>query len=160
MVRAHWTRTAFAAAQVVGAYKEHCRMSKEISEESVDWLISVIRKLPADEPVRRGTLGYNAYTTQKYHWLGWLDPAAGTGTYSRKSAPGSGARSVYNRIVEPKLLIWLISAANVPVDLVHRATSEAESAPTLAGKSAAIRRHVPWEAIAEALKRCAYAGFY
>jgi hypothetical protein len=39
--------------------------------------------LPSDQPVPLGTPGYNRYTTQKAHWLGWLSPSAGTGTYPR-----------------------------------------------------------------------------
>lgn len=133
-------------------------MTKELSGESVEWLIGAIRNLPEDVPVKLGTAGYNTYTTQKDHWLGWLNPSSGTGTYARKSTPGVVARNVYNRIVEPKLLVWLISAANVPEDLVQSAMKEAESVASLAGKSAAIRRHVPWDVVAKALKRYADAG--
>lgn len=128
-------------------------MTKELSGASVEWLIRAIQKLPADEPVRRGTPGYNTYTTQKDHWLGWLDPSADTGTYSRKSKPGSGARVVYNRIVEPKLLVWLITATKVPEDLIKNAITEADSVASLASKSAAIRKHVPWDVVARALKK-------
>jgi hypothetical protein len=129
-------------------------MPKTTSSESIEWLICVIRALPSDEPVPRGTPGYNTYTTQKDHWLGWLDPTAGTGTYLRKTGQSRGPRDVYNRIVEPKLLIWLISAAKVPTDLIRDALSEAGAKSTLAGKSAAIRKCVPWSVVSEALRRC------
>jgi hypothetical protein len=121
--------------------------------ESVDWLTQAIRRLPSDEQVPLGTQGYNEYATQKEHWLGWLDPAAGTGTYPRQTGSNRDARDVYNRIVEPKLLIWLIAAAGVPTELVQAALNEADSKPKLASKSAAIRRHVPWEVVAAALRR-------
>ncbi len=121
--------------------------------ESIDWLAQVIKRLPSDDHVLRGTPGYNQYTTQKDHWLGWLDPAAGTGTYRRQSHANRDARDVYNRIVEPRLLVWLISAAAVDPDLIRRAVHEAEVRSSLASKSAAIRRHVPWHVVAEALRR-------
>jgi hypothetical protein len=60
---------------------------------------------------------------------------------------------VYNRIVEPKLLLWLISAAGVQPDLVDAAKLAVQEAGTLAGKSAALRRHVPWHVVAAALAK-------
>ncbi len=138
---------------IVRSHWEHHGMPKRTASESIEWFIRAIRALPADDPVPRGTPGYNTYTTQKDHWLGWLEPAAGTGSYPRKTGSDRDARDVYNRIVEPKLLVWLISVAGVEADLIRRTNSEAEAASTLAGKSAAIRRHVPWRIIAEALKR-------
>ena len=119
--------------------------------ESIVWLIEAIRDLPSDEPVSPGQRGYNTYTTQKDHWLGWLDPHSGTGTYARKSTPDRDARYVYNHIVEPKMLLWLICASGVEPALVQAATDAAEGGSTLAGKSAAIRRQVPWSVVYEAL---------
>lgn len=60
-------------------------------------LAAEIRQLPSDSPVPERTEGYNNYTTQKDHWLGWLNPAAGTGTYPRKTGKDATARAVYNR---------------------------------------------------------------
>lgn len=123
--------------------------------ESVEWLIAAIDRLPYDERVPDRTPGYNAYNTQKDHWLGWLNPAAGTGSYSRKTSNDRGARGVYNRIVEPKMLLWLISAAGVPPALLRSARQAADAVPSLATKAAAIRKHVPWEVVAEALRTVA-----
>lgn len=119
--------------------------------ESIVWLIDVIRRLPSDEPVPLDTRGYNNYTTQKDHWLGWLDPESGTGTYARKSAPDRDARFVYNHIVEPNMLLWLISASGVNPDLVQAAKEAAEGPSRLSSKSAAIRRQVPWSVVEAAL---------
>lgn len=55
------------------------------------WLADAIRKLPSDERVMPGTQGYNNYTTRKDHWLGWLNPAAGTGTYPRRTGKNESA---------------------------------------------------------------------
>lgn len=117
----------------------------------VTWFTAVIRQLPADDPVPDGTQGYNEYATQKAHWLGWLDPSAGTGSYQRRPARVDTARAVYNRIVEPKMLLWLITAAGVAEARVRDAQLVASQATTLASKSAAIRRSVPWPVVAEAL---------
>lgn len=121
--------------------------------ESIQWLASAIARLPSDEPVLSGSPGYNSYTTQKDHWLGWLNPAAGTGTYPRAGGSDRDACDVYNRIVEPKLLLWLAEAAEVNPDLRVAATADASSKVKLASKSAAVRRHIPWSVLAEALRR-------
>ena len=123
------------------------------STESIDWLAKAIALLPSGESVPLGTPGYNTYTTQKAHWLGWLNPSAGTGTYPRASKPNRDARDVYNRIVEPNLLLWLAQAAEVSPTFIAAATTEASGKSKLASKSAAIRRHVPWSVLAAALHR-------
>lgn len=89
--------------------------------ESIESLIHAIRRLPSDEPVTDGQSGYNNYTTQKDHWLGWLDPNSGTGSYRRRGGKNRDAKYVYNHIVEPKMLLWLISAAEVRSELIQTA---------------------------------------
>lgn len=135
----------------VGPFDFGVLMNLSSSVGSIEWFIEVIRQLPSDEPVSLGTAGYNRYTTQKAHWLGWLDPAAGTGTYPRSIAPGRDARYVYNHIIEPKLLIWLTEAAGVDAQLVLQAKQAADSANSMPGKSAAIRKLIPWELVCDAL---------
>jgi hypothetical protein len=123
------------------------------TSETVDWLTEAIRALPSDAKVPKGTPGYNTYTSQRDHWLGWLDPAARTGTYPRQSGNTRGARGVYNRIVEPKMLLWLARAAGISQQVIEAATIAAGQANSMPSKAAAVRKHVPWEAVAESLKR-------
>lgn len=118
---------------------------------SVDWLIAAIQGLPADQAVPLKTAGYNNYTTQKDHWLGWLDPASTTGTYPRASGASGGAKGVYNRIVEPKMLLWLISAAGVDQDMVAAAQAACDQTAPMPTRAAAIRKAVPWRVVEEAL---------
>jgi len=118
--------------------------------DSIEWFTQAIRRLPSDEPVTNQP-GYNNYTTQKDHWLGWLDPNSETGTYPRRSRPDRNAKYVYNHIVEPKMLLWLISAAGVNQELVQAANKAANGESSLASKSAAIRKNVPWSEIASTL---------
>lgn len=121
--------------------------------DSIEWFTQAIRSLPPDEPVTNRQHGYNNYTTQKDHWLGWLNPNSGTGTYPRKSGPDRNARYVYNHVVEPKMLLWLISAAGVSQELVQIAKKAADDKSPLASKSAAIRKIVPWSEVAFALSK-------
>jgi hypothetical protein len=126
---------------------------QQSDSRSVEWLIQAIRRLPLDEPVPDRTPGYNNYNTQKDHWLGWLDPSAGTGSYPRRTAKDRDARYVYNHVVEPKMLLWLIAAAGVSPELLNAAEQAARTVSSLAGKSAAIRSHVPWSELAAALAK-------
>ena len=121
--------------------------------ESIEWLAAAISRLPSDRPVPNGTQGYNTYTTQKDHWLGWLNPAGGTGTYPRTGGTERDARDVYNRIAEPKLLLWLAAAAEVSPIRIEAARGEAESKVRLNSKAGAIRKHVSWQVLSEALHR-------
>jgi len=121
--------------------------------ESIEWFIHVIRRLPSDDPVAKGHPGYNRYTTQKAHWLGWLDPNSGTGTYPRKDEAGRDASFVYNHIVEPQMLLWLVRAAGIKEELVQAAMQAADSVPAMSSKSAAIRKLIPWPEVASALAK-------
>ena len=128
-------------------------MDEAPPQATVEWLIRAIDALPSDDPVPLKTPGYNKYRTQKAHWLGWLNPAAGTGTYPRSSGNDRGARNVYNRIVEPKMLLWLIAAAGVRKELADAAQAAAAINAPMPTKAAAIRKHVPWPEIEAALAK-------
>lgn len=123
------------------------------SSETISWFANAINKLPSDDPVPIGTPGYNKYTTQKAHWLGWLNPSAGTGTYPRSGGGNRTARDVYNRIVEPKLLLWLVEAAGVSAVLLDAAKAGSATSTKMATQSAAIRKQIPWTVLASALQR-------
>ena len=121
--------------------------------ESIEWFAAAIALLPSDRPVPLGTQGYNTYGTQKEHWLGWLNPAAGTGTYPRSDGVERDARDVYNRIAEPKLLLWLAEAAEISDELIVAARTEAEDKAKLNSKAAVVRKHIPWATVSAALHR-------
>jgi hypothetical protein len=128
-------------------------MKKTTVSKSIAWLIEMIRNLPADESVPKGTQGYNVYQSQKEHWLGWLNPSAGTGTYPRQEDGKRDARNIYTRIVEPKMLVWLATAAQVDTKLLQTAVSAANAAEKMPSKSAAIRKFIPWAVIEDALEK-------
>ena len=117
-----------------------------MSSYSVEKLIEVIKKLPSDKKVPSGTQGYSRYFTQKAHWLGWLSKKPGA-KYYRQDAPNRGAKFVYNHIMEPKMLLWLISASGVDKKLVTKARENSENAQTMASSCACIRKVVPWDAL-------------
>ncbi len=74
------------------------------------------------------------------------------GYYGRKSWDMT-AEQVYNRIVNPSMLIWLAEAAGVEKALVERASGDALAAPSdMSAQSAGIRREEPWHLIADWLR--------
>jgi hypothetical protein len=91
------------------------------------------------------------YKTQKEHWLGWLGEYHSAGAYGRQTVKKRDARFAYNHIVEPKMLLWIIEAAGVDPIAVSAAKNAAVKSSTMQGKSAAIRRIVPWETLERAL---------
>src|SRR5712692_5349991 len=118
------------------------------SPVSIGRFIRAIRRLPSDKPVldRR-----KWYRTQREHWLGWLADYHGPGAYGRVTGKKRDAQYAYNHIVEPKMLLWLIAAVGVKPVLVRTARLASGRVSTLPGKSASIRKHVPWSVVATAL---------
>lgn len=127
------------------------RVSSDNAPDSIPRPIASIRELQSDQSVPAGTAGYNRYTTQKAHWLGWLGDTPGTGSYGRKTPHDRGARHVYNHIVEPQMLLWLIEAAGIDAATVETARHASGLAKTLSGQSKAIRHVVPFSKVAEKL---------
>ena len=115
-----------------------------MSEYSAEWLAELIERLPADKEVPSGTQGYSRYHTQKAHWLGWLTEKPGA-KYFRQDAPKRGAKFVYNHIMEPKMLLWLISASGLQIELVEQAKEASLNKKSMASSCAAIRKVVPWQ---------------
>ncbi len=115
---------------------------------SISKFSRAIHALPSDKP--KVTPG-KWYRTQKEHWLGWLSEYHGPGAYGRTGSERRDAQFAYNHIVEVKMLLWLIEAVEVPPKLIQRARRSAEAATSLSGKSAAVRKHVPWRELSKAL---------
>ena len=128
------------------------RRLHHIDELKPEWLSSAISLLPSDAPVPDKTQGYNVYNTQKAHWLGWLDPTAGTGSYPRRTGDNLSAKAVYNRIGEPKMLWWLATAGGVDQVLLREAKGKVDPEKALSSQCAEFRRVVPWRTLAESLE--------
>jgi hypothetical protein len=91
------------------------------------------------------------YGSQKEHWLGWLKEYDGPGYYGRQSW-GVSAEAVYNRVVNPSMVLWLGEAAGVSQRIVEAAAEAALAGkPSMAAQSGAIRRLIPWSMIADCL---------
>jgi len=116
-------------------------------EISITNFIKAVERLPPDQPRRVAGVWY---LTQKEHWLGWLGDYDGPGAYGRIPCDRD-ARWVYNHVVNPYMLFWLIEASGVDserVELARRELSDERAYPAMAG---AIRRAAPWPEVALAL---------
>lgn len=125
----------------------------QLDSYTPEWLSDAIKQLPSDVPVSLKTQGYNQYTTQKDHWLGWLNPAAGTGSYPRRTGGHVSAKTVYNRIGEPKMLWWLASAAEVDQGLLDEAKTKVDTQKPLSSQCADFRKVVHWRTLVESLEQ-------
>ena len=120
---------------------------KRSSSVSVAQLIEAIEALPEDKlNARTGAW----YLTQKEHWLGWLRQYGAPGVYG-KTQRVRDAKFAYNHVFNPYMLLWLARAAGVGADLIEAAQRAVVPESTPIQKSGAIRRHVRWAEVAEAL---------
>lgn len=86
------------------------------------------------------------YKSQRQHWIGWLNEYSGPGYYCRKTTSNS-AQVIYNRIVCPPMVLWLGEASGVPKARIAKAKRVGLAEKTLAARSAAVRRIIPWDEI-------------
>jgi hypothetical protein len=119
-------------------------MEKEIT---IKQLVNAIKKLPPDKVQHRPDVWYK---NQKEHWLGWLAGYSGPGAYDRNNWHRD-ARFVYNHVVCPELLIYLIKAIPLRQELDRAATIAYKSGSTQMEKAGSIRKVVPWSEIYRAL---------
>lgn len=131
-------------------------MSDQVKRSPMD-----LRRRIAALPEGRRVYDANVwYRSQKEHWLGWLGSYDGPGGYGRKVHSGRDARFVYNHVVNPQMLFWLVEASGVESAFVDKAREYEQAGPSLMSQSAWIRRHVKWETVEAALWPDRPAGFF
>lgn len=118
-------------------------------DKSIAAFIKAIEQLPPGKPVSEPGVWYR---TQKEHWLGWLNEYQGPSFYGRLPRTKRSARLAYSRIVNPQMLVWLIDAAGLEAHLPESARAPVRGSSEMMQRSALLRRNVPWEAVAQALR--------
>lgn len=122
------------------------------ASETAAWLAAVIARQPSDPDVPLGTPGYTTPTPLRRR-TGWAGSSrADLAPTCAAVGQQRSARHVYDRNMEPKMLLWLARATSRPVEIVDAAEQDAAMANTMAAQSAAIRKRNPWERLAEALR--------
>jgi hypothetical protein len=122
-----------------------------------------IRKLPEQLPItteleaalaKRGTpdTSTERYSSQKEHWVGWLQEYASPGFYGRQNWQRD-AEFVYNHINCPPMALWLGEASGLDRATIVKAKNAALRAqPRFPSQSSAIRRVIPWSCVEAKLK--------
>ncbi len=116
-------------------------MEKRIS---IDQFRNVIKKLESDKPVISSRV---YYTTQKEHWLCFLYNYDFNQAYGRLQGMNRDAKFVYNHIVCPSMLVYLIKAVGFDSELIDQVEKVNESGKTMMESSGKIRKIVPWSMI-------------
>jgi len=113
---------------------------------SIQEFIRFIKRLPEDEPQTRPGIWY---WTQKEYWLGWLGDYHTARAYSRQTGIKRDSCFVYNHIVCPDMLMYLIKAIPLSSKIIDLTQHAYENMETLTEKAGAIRKVVPWSMIYE-----------
>jgi hypothetical protein len=91
------------------------------------------------------------YSDQREHWLGWLKEYDGPGYYGRADWDVD-AKTVYNRVGNPAMVLWLGEAAGVSTKRLKEAAAKAlDLRGSFPRQCGAIREVIPWILIEEHL---------
>lgn len=107
-----------------------------------------IKRLQSDKPSTNSRVYYR---NQKEHWLSWLNDYNNNGAYGRPINSNRDAKWVYNHVVCPNLLLYLIKSINIKSELVAAAQKAYEQGTSEMQASGAIRKIVPWSLVYEAI---------
>ncbi|MDO5048292.1 MAG: hypothetical protein Q4D87_00215 [Actinomycetaceae bacterium] len=121
----------------------------------VDEFAGLLKKLPRRLPVADAFDGWEQkidgplWPSQREHMVNWFraQTTTGFGQYTREK-PNLSAKTTYNRLQSPGGLLWIAEALGVEEELLQKAADEALAAPRRS-RSAVIRKHIPWDMIAE-----------
>lgn len=92
--------------------------------------------------------------SQKEHWLRWLKDYDGPGYYIREVHSGITAKSIYNRVQNSAMVLYLPEAVGVSKKLIKEAFETAlKTDLTSMGKQCGvIRKIIPWDVVQEAIE--------
>ncbi|MEO0668964.1 MAG: hypothetical protein AAFZ99_13720 [Pseudomonadota bacterium] len=88
------------------------------------------------------------YSSQREHWLRWLQDYQTAGPYGRKPTKRTPAKVVYGRVNCPPMVFWLAEIFGVDVNRLSAAHVAAAAArKNQASQSGAIRSLIPWDVV-------------
>ncbi len=94
------------------------------------------------------------YSTQREHWLRWLEEYPTAGPYGRRPTSRTLAQVVYGRIICPPMVFWLAETFRVDHRLLSTAYGNAVAAPKKqASQSGAIRSVLPWGVVFASIRK-------
>lgn len=135
--------------------------SSRPAEFHVDTFVRLLSRRAADQPMtmafedawnseRKGLSKDTArwYHNQKEHVLAWFSSQVtrGAGAYSRNT-PNASARTTYNRLLNPAMILWIAEALDEDPKIVQEAGERALTVPPRS-RAATARKVLPWSRIA------------
>jgi len=110
-----------------------------------------VRRLPATAP-QSDKLSKGGYETHQDHWIRWLKEYDGPGFYGR-SDWSVDARSVYQRLANGRMIVWLSEAAGEDPERIRAAITamKLHGSGRKQTEAKIVRFHLPWERLAELL---------
>lgn len=94
------------------------------------------------------------YSTQREHWLRWLQEYPTAGPYGRRPTSRTLAQVVYGRIICPPMVFWLAETFVVDHHLLRKAHKAAVAAPkNQASQSRAIRSVLSWYVVFASIRQ-------
>ncbi|MDK9658669.1 hypothetical protein FAM15407_002298 [Propionibacterium freudenreichii] len=117
---------------------------------------ALLRSLPPHLPISDAfeasqTQGSDSrWSTQRLHMTRWFAAQAtlGSGQYTR-SEPNRSARTTYQRLQSSYGLIWIAEALGADTAELQATVDEAAAEPDHRRHMGLLRRHLPWDMIAE-----------
>ncbi len=121
---------------------------------------ALLRSLPPHLPISDAfeasqTQGSDSrWPTQRLHMTRWFEAQAslGSGQYSR-SAPNHSSRIAYQRLQSAYALVWIAEALGANAAPLQTAVDDAAAEPDHRRRMGLLRRHLPWDMIAELATR-------
>lgn len=103
-----------------------------------------------DRPQKTGAW----WSSQQEHMVKWFgnQDSLGSGAFTRQTA-NTSAKITYNRLSCPAAFVWMAEALGEDPDVVQAAADTARDEPNARKRPGLLRRHLPWERIAELAKR-------
>lgn len=101
----------------------------------------------ADDKAFCESIGVN-YDFEQLHMCDWFSSQItnGSGQYSRADV-NTSARTAYNRLRNPRSLLWIAVIMGVDQNTLRAAVKEMHDKKTDAAKCGVVRKHVPFDAI-------------
>jgi hypothetical protein len=117
----------------------------------VQVLLGAVRRLPAAMPLS-GRLSEGGYETHRDHWIRWLEEYDGPGFYGRSNWDVD-ARTVYQRLNNGRMIVWLNEAAGGRPQAIGATIREMKLRGNGRKQTEAkiARAHHPWESLAALL---------
>ncbi len=118
--------------------------------------VRILRRLESHLPISdvyerdRPQLTGVWWSSQKEHMIRWFSDQEGRGSGAfTRTEPNTSARTTYNRLQCPAAFVWMAEALGEDPALVQAAADAARHEPSARRRSGLLRRHLPWERIAQ-----------